>query len=163
MHSFYSWVIFHLSSLFIHNFFIHSSVDGHLGCFHVLLLLLSCLSRALCDPIDCSPPGSPVPGILQAGTLEWVAISFSNARKWKVKVKSFSRVWLFETTWTAAYQAPLSMVFSRQECWSEFPLLSPAIVNSAAMNIGVCVFFWIIAISGYIGKKSLSIQLIRYL
>ena len=46
----------------------------------------------LCDPIDGSPPGSPVPGILQARTLEWVAISFSNAWKWKVKVKSLSRV-----------------------------------------------------------------------
>ena len=49
----------------------------------------------LCDPIDGSPPGSPVPGILQARTLEWVAISFSDAWKWKVKVKSLSPVWLF--------------------------------------------------------------------
>ena len=56
----------------------------------------------LCDPIDSSPPGSPVPGILQARTLEWVAISFSSAWKWKVKVKSLSRVWLFVTPWTAA-------------------------------------------------------------
>ena len=72
----------------------------------------------LCDPIDGSPPGSPVPGILQARTLEWVAISFSNAWKWKVKVKSLSRVWLFATPWTAAYQAPPSMGFSRQEHWS---------------------------------------------
>ena len=72
----------------------------------------------LCDPIDSSPPGSPVPGILQARTLEWVAISFSNAWKWKVKVKSFSRVWLLATPWTAAYQAPPSMGFSRQEYWS---------------------------------------------
>ena len=68
----------------------------------------------LCSPIDGSPPGSPVPGILQARTLEWVAISFSNAWKWKVKVKSLSRVWLFATPWTAAYQAPLPMGFSRQ-------------------------------------------------
>ena len=60
----------------------------------------------LCDPIDGSPPGSPVPGILQARTLEWVAISFSNAWKWKVKVKSFSCAWLLATPWTAAYQAP---------------------------------------------------------
>ena len=66
----------------------------------------------LCDPIDSSPPGSPIPGILQARTLEWVAISFSNARKWKVKVKSFSRVRLLVTPWTAAYQAPPSMGFS---------------------------------------------------
>ena len=69
----------------------------------------------LCDPIDGSQPGSPVPGILQARTLEWVAISFSNAWKWKVKVKSLSCVRLFETPWTAAYQAPPSMGFSRQE------------------------------------------------
>ena len=67
----------------------------------------------LCDPIDGSPPGSAIPGILQARILEWVAISFSNAWKWKVKVKSLSRVWLFTTPWTAAYQAPPSMGFSR--------------------------------------------------
>ena len=72
----------------------------------------------LCDPIDGSPPGSPVPGILQARTLEWVAIAFSSAWKWKVKVKSLSRVWLFATLWTTAYQAPPSMGFSRQEDWS---------------------------------------------
>ena len=71
--------------------------------------LQSC--STLCDPIDGSPPGSPVPGIFQARTLEWVAISFSNAWKWKVKVKSLSRVRLFETPWTAAHQAPLSMGF----------------------------------------------------
>ena len=69
----------------------------------------------LCDPIDGSPPGFPVPGILQARTLEWVAISFSNAWKWKVEVKSFSRFRLLVTPWTAAHQAPLSMGFSRQE------------------------------------------------
>ena len=75
--------------------------------------LQSCLT--LCDPIDDNPPGSPVPGIFQARTLEWVAISFSNAWKWKVKVKSLSRVRLLATPWTAAYQAPPSMGFSRQE------------------------------------------------
>ena len=75
--------------------------------------LQSCLT--LCNPLDGSPPGSAVPGILQARTLEWVAISFSNAGKWKVKVKSLSRVRLFATPWTVAYQAPLSMGFSRQE------------------------------------------------
>ena len=68
----------------------------------------------LCDPVDGSPPGSPVPGILQARTLEWVAISFSNAWKWKVKVKSLSCVWLLVTPWTAVYLAPPSMGFSRQ-------------------------------------------------
>ena len=78
----------------------------------------------LCDPIDGSPPGSPVPGILQARTLEWVAIFFSNAWKWDVKVKSFSRVRLLATPWTAAHQAPPSMGFSRQEYWSGVPLPS---------------------------------------
>ena len=87
--------------------------------------LQSCLT--LCNPIDGSRPGSPVPGILQARTLEWVAISFSSAWKWKVKVKSLSHVWLFVTPWTAAYQAPPSMGFSRQEYWSEVLLPSPLI------------------------------------
>ena len=77
------------------------------------------------DPIDGSPPGSPVPGTLQARTLEWVAISFSSAWKWKVKVKSFSHVRLVTTPWTAAYQAPPSMGFSRQEYRSGVPLPSP--------------------------------------
>ena len=92
----------------------------------MLLLLLSRFSRVqLCDHIDGSPLGSPVPGILQARTLEWVAISSSNAWKWKVKVKSLSRVQLLATPWTAAYQAPPSMGFSRQEYWSGVPLPSP--------------------------------------
>ena len=80
------------------------------------------LCPTLCDPIDGSPPGSPVPGILRARTLEWVAISFSNAWKWKVKVKSLSRVQRSATPWTAAFQAPPSMGFSRQEYWSGVPL-----------------------------------------
>ena len=79
----------------------------------------------LCDPIDGSPTGSAIPGILQARTLEWVAISFSSAWKWKVKVKSLSRARLLATPWTAAYQASPSMGFSRQECWSGLPLPSP--------------------------------------
>ena len=79
----------------------------------------------LCDPIDGNPSGSPVPGILQARTLEWAAISFSNAWKWKVKVKSLSRVRLLATPWTAAHQAPPSMGFARQEYWSGVPLPSP--------------------------------------
>ena len=87
--------------------------------------LQSCLT--LCDPIDRSPPDSSVPGILQARTLEWVAISFSNAWKWKVKGKSLSRVRLLATPWTAAYQAPPSMGFSKQEYWSGMPLPSPKI------------------------------------
>ena len=83
------------------------------------------LCSTLCNPIDSSPPGSPVLGILQARTLEWVAMSFSNAWKWKVKVKLPSRVWLLATPWTAAYQAPPSMGFSSQEYWSGVPLPSP--------------------------------------
>ena len=78
----------------------------------------------LCDPRDGSPLGSPVPRILQARTLEWVAISFSSALKWKVKVKSLSHVWLLTTPWTAAQQAPPSMGFSRQEYWNWLPLPS---------------------------------------
>ena len=87
----------------------------------------SCLT--LCDPRDGSPPGSPIPGILQARTLEWVAISFSNAWKWKVKVKSFSGVQLLVTPWTAAYQAPPPMGFSRKEYWSGVPLPSPVLAT----------------------------------
>ena len=79
----------------------------------------------LCDPIDGSPLGSSVPGILQARTLEWVAISFSNAWKWKGKVKSLSHARLLGTPWTTAYQAPPSMGFSRQEYWSGVPLPAP--------------------------------------
>ena len=79
----------------------------------------------LCNPIDSSPPGPAIPGILQARTLEWVAISFSNVWKWKVKGKSLSRVRPLATPWTAAYQAPLSMGFSRQKYWSGVPLPSP--------------------------------------
>ena len=85
-------------------------------------LLQSC--PTLRNPIDRSPSGSPIPGILQARPLEWVAISFSSAWKWKVKVTSLSRVRLLATLWTAAYQAPPSMGFSRQEYWSGVPLSS---------------------------------------
>ena len=85
------------------------------------------LCLILCDPIDGSPPGSPVPPILQARTLEGAAISFSNAWKWKVKVKLLSHIQLLATPWTAAYQAPPSMGFSRKEYWSGVPLPSPRI------------------------------------
>ena len=94
----------------------------------------------LCDPIDGSPPGPAIPGILQARTLEWVAVSFSNAWKWKVKVKSLSRVWLLATLWTAAHQAPPSMGFSRQENWSGVP--SPSPVNMEVLNISLRSWFW---------------------
>ena len=83
------------------------------------------LCPTLGDPVDVSPPGSPAPGILQARALEWVAISFSSAWKWKVKVKLLSGVQLFATPWTTAYQAPLSMGVCRQEYWSGVPLPSP--------------------------------------
>ena len=97
------------------------------------LLLLSRFSRVrLCNPMDGSPPGSAVPGILQARTLEWVAISFSNARKWKVRVKLLSLVRLVATPWTAAHQAPPSMGFFRQEYWSGVPLPSPNFPGSKA-------------------------------
>ena len=87
----------------------------------------SCQScPTLCGPIASSPPGSSVHGILQARILEWVAISFSNAWKWNVKVKSLSRVWLLPTPWAVAYQAPPSMGFSRQEYWSGLPFPSPS-------------------------------------
>ena len=78
-------------------------------------------------PIDGSPPGSAVPGILQARTLEWVAISFSNALKWKVKGKSLGHVRRSATPWTAAQKAPPSMGFSRQVYWSGVPLPSPLV------------------------------------
>ena len=95
----------------------------------------------LCDPIDGSLPGCPVPGILQAKTLEWVAISFSSAWKWKVKVKSLSCVQHPATPWTAAYQAPPSMGFSRQEYWSGVPLPSLHVIFSPLIihNLSMCV------------------------
>ena len=93
-------------------------------------LLQSC--PTLCDPIDGSPRGFCAPGILPAITLEWAAISFRNAWKWKVKVKSLSRVWLFATPWSAAHQASPSMGFSRREHWSGVPLPSPMIISAAA-------------------------------
>ena len=101
--------------------------------------LQSC--QTLCHPIDDSPPGSPVPGILQARTLEWVAISFSNAWKWKVKVKLLSRVRLLATPWTAAHQAPLSMGFSRQEYWSGVPSPSLVFAGEGHQNTCPCQIF----------------------
>ena len=88
----------------------------------------------LCNPIGGSLLGSPVPGILQARILEWVAISFSNAWKWKVKGKSLSCVRLLATPRTTAHQGPLSMGFSRQEYWSGVPLPSP-IISSKVLQI----------------------------
>ena len=141
--SFYCWIFVHVWVYY--SFYISFPVEGHLSNFQILqtvskstfyflpLCDFICMFAAkslqscptLCDLIDGSPPGSPVPGILQARTLEWVAISFSNAWKWKVKVKSLSHVQPLATPWTAAYQAPPSMGFSRQEYWSRVPLPSP--------------------------------------
>ena len=103
----------------------------------------------LCDPIDCSPPGCPIPGILQARTVEWVAISFSNAWKWKVKVKSLGRVWLLATPQTAVYQAPPPTGFSKQEYWIGVPLPSPV----PGLWIHKC--FWILPtiFTPYLGKN----------
>jgi len=105
---------------FIHHFVTEYNVDWFVDAAAVVAAAAKSLQSCptLCDPRNGSPPGSPVPGILQARTLEWVAISFSNAWKWKVKVKSLSRVLLFSTPWTAAYQAPPSIGLSRQEYWS---------------------------------------------
>ena len=100
----------------IHSFLVQ--IDKHLPCPFLQISPAAAAAKSLqscptlCDPIDSSPLGSSVPGILQARTLEWVAISFSNAWKWKVKGKSLSRARLLATPWTAAYQAPLSMGFS---------------------------------------------------
>ena len=109
--------------------FTKSSLNTWKFLVHVLLKPAAAAAKSLqscptlCDPIDGSPPGSAVPGILQARTLEWVAISFSNAWKWKVKVKSLSRDRPLATSWTAAYQAPPPMWFSMQQYWSGVPIL----------------------------------------
>ena len=118
------------------------------------------LCPTLCDPIDGSPPGSPVPGILQARTLEWVAISFSSAWTWKVEVKSLGCLWLLAIPWTAAYQAPPSLGFSRQEYWSGVPLPSPLewLVNVFSLGgmvlrmfllvVGFCLHWGVSACAG---------------
>ena len=110
--------VYHLIWTFEHRFELCLFFSD---CFSILAAAAATslqLCLTLCDPRDGSPPGSPVPGILQARTLEWVAISFSNAWQWKVKVKSLSRVRLLGTPWTAAHQAPPSLGFSRREHWS---------------------------------------------
>ena len=128
-HSFFLITFFNWRVIALQNFAVFSQTSTWIS--HAAAaakLLQSC--PTLCDSIDGSPPGSTIPGILQARTLEWVAISFSNAWKRKVKVKSLSRVRLFESPWTAAYQAPPSMGFSRQGYWSGVPLPSPGIHKS---------------------------------
>ena len=107
------------------------------------------LCLTLYNPRDGSPPGSHVSGILQARTLEWVAIAFSNAWKWKVKVKSLSRVWLLVTPWTAAYQAPPSMGFSRQEYWSGVEYISPFLPSFSLSSTPLSPFSFILIIMTY--------------
>ena len=122
----YSYELMRLTTLvkWLRHTWRDSSFSQHIiNCTAAAKLLQSC--PTLCDPIDGSLPGSSVPGILQARTLEWVAFSFSNAWKWKVKGKLPSHVQLFTTPWTAAHQAPPSMGFSRQEYWSGVPSPSP--------------------------------------
>ena len=94
----------------------------------------------LCEPIDGSPPGSPIPGSLQARTMEWVAISFPNAWKWKVKGKALSHIWLLATPWTAADQAPPSMGFSRQEYWSGVPF--PSLISHITVTQYIICLIW---------------------
>ena len=129
-HYLYSWLLKH--PMFIH-LTIHPPVVLPAAATAAAKSPQSC--PTLCNPIDGSPPGSPVPGILQARTLECVAISFSNAWKWKVKVKLLSLVRILATPWTAAYQVPPSVGFSRQEYWSGVPLPSPVVLPET------CVFF----------------------
>ena len=117
----------------------------------------------LCNSIDSSPPGSPVPGTLQARTLEWVAISFSNVWKWKVKVKSLSRVWLLATPWTAAFQAPPSMGFSRQEYWSGVPLPSPSLYICVHINIyKFCMFIYIYLYNGILLNQKKKTEILPF-
>ena len=105
----------------------HASCTGRWLLYHWATWAKSLQScPTLCDPIDGSPPGSSIPGILQARTLGWVAIYFSNEWKWKVKVKSLSCAWLLAAPWTVAYKAPPSVRFPRQEYWSGVPLPSPS-------------------------------------
>ena len=113
----------------------------------------------LCNPTESSSPGSPIPGILQARTLEWVAISFSNVWKWKVKMKSLSCVQLLATRWTAAHRAPPSMGFSRQEYWSGVPLPSPEEISCFSHSIVFLYFFALITEEGFLIVRCYSLEL----
>ena len=138
MNSLYILVVNPLSDMWFANIFFCST-----DCLLILWMLIAKSLQScptLCDPIDGSPPGFPIPGILQARTLEWVAISFSNAWKWKVKGKSLSHVRPSATPWTSAFQAPLSMEFSRQEYWSGVPLPSPMNADTAVQKLLVCLW-----------------------
>ena len=122
-------------------------------------LLQSC--PTLCDPTDRSPQGSPVLGILQARTLEWVASSSSNAWKWKVKGKLLSHVWLLATPWTTAYQAPPSMGFSMQEYWSGVPMSSPLHWSVGSLYLSL-LFFGILHSNGYLFPFLLCLLLLFF-
>ena len=129
-------------------------------------MLQSC--PILCDPIDGSPPGSPISGILQARTLEWVAISFSNAWKWKLKGKSLSHVRLLATPWTAAHPAPPSRGFSRQEYWSGLPLPSPGDlpnprVEPTSPSIGRQVLYHWATREAHYNKASIAIKQVTHI
>ena len=113
----------------------------------------------LCNPVDGRPPGSAIPGILQARTLEWVVISFFNAWKWKVKVKSLSHVWLLTTPWTAAYQASPPMGFSRQEYWRGLPLPSLEEISSLSYSI---VFLYFSALFTWKTLSLLAILILTF-
>ena len=103
---------------YMHRMEYYSVIKNELLLLLITQMVIEGIAAAAAKSLQSCPTlCDPVPGILQARTLDWVAISFSNASKWKVKVKLLSHVWLFVTPWTAAYQAPLSMGFSRQEYW----------------------------------------------
>ena len=134
----HGWINSLLSFLIFHFLVWTENVYIVIGCHRRRCCCCCRFSRVrLCDPIDGSPSGSPVPGILQARTLEWVGISFSNAWKWKVKVKLLSHVWLFSTAWTVAHQAPPSTGFSRQEYWSGVPSPFPIVIGSVQFSHSV--------------------------
>ena len=140
-----------------HLCFLLQIISGFLTVYATAKSLQSC--PTLCNPIDSSPPGSPVPGILQARTLEWGAISFSNAWKGKVKVKSLSRVQLLATPWTAAYQAPPSMGFSRQDYWSGLPLPSLEEISGLSHSIVFLCFFVLITEEVFLISPCYSLEL----
>ena len=139
MFKYYQWVLLQTKDIRSGNIKVERSMNqsfwvGQAPAAAAAKSLQSC--PTLCNPIDGSPPGSPVPGILQARTLEWVAISFSNAWKGKVKVESLSRVRLLATPWITAHQAPPSLGFSRQEHWSGWA--SPYHVQTVTLAVCSC-------------------------
>ena len=123
-------------------------------------LVTSVMSDSV-QPRIQQPTRLPIPGILQARTLERAAISFSNAWKWKVKVKSISRVWLLASLWTVDYQAPPSMGFSRQEYWSGVPLPS-SILSTCSAKMKNLIWGKLIK-SVLLGLLSLVAQMVKNL